>query len=512
MTNYREILRMKSLGISNKSIASSLHCSRNTVAAVLSRANELTVNWSNSSSLSNEELKLKLYPESVHKLEYQMPDYDKVYRELQRPGVTLSLLWVEYCEECRQSGKLPYKSTQFNKYYSEYVNKTKATMHINHHPGEKMEVDWAGDTAEIIDPITGKVVSAYIFVAVLPYSQYAYVEAFPNEQMESWIKGHVNAYQYFGGATRMLVPDNLKTGITRNGKDETIVNKTYQSLAEYYGTAIVPARVRTPKDKPSAEGSVRHTGTWVIASLRNQKFFSFDELNTAILERLYDFNHRPFQKREDNRAIAFDEEKAFLIPLPKEPFELDEWKKAIVQLNYHISVDKQNYSVPYEYIHKTVDVRLTSHTVEIFYNGTRIASHLRLHGRRNQYSTQESHMPEDHQKYLEWNGERFIKWAEKIGPNTVVVIKSFLSAHKIEEQGYKSCLTLLKLTDKYPIERIENACARILSFTHTPSYKSIRTVLKTGQDKLLLDNTPADGEKPQRQGFTRGADYYRRDK
>ena len=514
MTDYREILRLDSLGFSKQSIADSCNCARNTVKSVLDAAQVNGIKWQGSSTPNNEALRKLLFP-NANVVRYRMPDYEQIHKEMQKSGVTLSLLWVEYCEQCRTAGEIPYQSTQFYKHYSEYVSKTKATMHLNHKPGETMQVDWAGDTMGIVDADTGELLPAYLFVCVLPYSGYAYAEVFLDEKQESWINAHVNAYRYFGGVTRILVPDNLKTGVIKNTKDETIINRSYREMAEHYGTAIIPARPRTPKDKAFVEGSVGVASTWIIAALRNRRFFSLLELNEAVKEKLYEFNNKRFQKKGGSRAIAFEEEKMFLLPLPKDPFEMALWKVATVQYNYHISVDKHNYSVPYEYIKQKVDVRLTSHTIEIFFEGNRIASHPRLYGRPNQYSTFETHMPPEHQKYLQWNGERFLLWAEQIGENTKTVVMHFLTMYPVEQQGYKSCMALLKLTDKYPPNRLENACRKALLYTPQPSYKSIQSILKSGQDKLVLDNTVVEAEvtkKSSQYSFTRGADYYRRDK
>ena len=511
MTDYKEILRLSSLGFSKQAIATSTGCARNTVRSVVAAAEVHGISWETCRALSNEMLRKKLYPGNEDHPQYRMPDYEKVHREMQKSGVTLSLLWVEYCEDCRANGELPYQSTQFNKYYAEYVHKTKATMHLEHKPGETMQVDWAGDTMGIVDTDTGESIPAYLFVSVLPYSGYAYAEAFPDMKQDAWITAHVNAYRFYGGVTRILTPDNLKTGVIKNTKDETVINRTYREMAEHYGTAVIPGRPRKPKDKAFVEGSVGVVSTWIIAALRNQRFLSLVELNEAVQEKLYEFNHKPFQKKEGSRASAFEEEKPFLLPLPATSFELASWKVATVQYNYHISVDKQNYSVPYEYIKQKVDVRLTRRTVEVFFEDNRIASHPRLYGRPNQYSTLEAHMPPDHQKYLQWDGERFRRWADTIGPNTATVIRHFLSMYKIEQQGYKACMALLKLTDKFPTQRLENACRKALSYTPQPSYKIIQSILKSGQDQLLTDE-PKEAKKPSQYSFTRGADYYRRDK
>lgn len=508
MTNYREILRLHSIKLNKMEIAASCGCSRNTVTKVLTRAAEAGLSWPLPDGMSDKQLANILYPTLANKPVYKMPDYEYVHKELQRSGVTLNLLWMEYCEQCRMNGELPYQSTQFNKYYNDYVVKTNATMHLDHKPGEILQVDWAGDTAIVKDTDTGDAIKAYVFVACLPYSGYAYVEAFFSMNQESWIVAHVNAYKYFGGVTKIVQCDNLKTGVVKNSKDEVTINKSYQEMAEHYGTAILPARPRKPKDKAFVEGTVGAISRYIIASLRNQEFLSLSELNEAIWEKLYEFNHKSFQKREGSRAETFDNEKAFLFPLPPRPFELATWKTATVGPNYHISVEKMNYSVPYEYIKQKVDVRVTRSTIEVFYNGIRICSHPRLYGRWNQYSTLENHMPENHQKYTQWNGERFIKWAAKIGPCTKTSVQAILASYKIEQQGYKSCMGLLNLADKYTPERMENACKKALSFTPHPSFKAIKTILLSGQDKV--ENEEPVKNKASQYGFTRGAEYYDR--
>ena len=262
MTDYREILRLHSLGITKKDIAASCSCSRNTVASTIKRAKESGISYPLPDDMSSKELAEKLFPSSEARAIYKMPNYEHIHCEMAKSGVTLSLLWVEYCDQCRDAGEIPYKSTQFNKYYNDYVQSSKATMHIGHKPGEIMEVDWAGQNAHIVDTDTGELINAYVFVAVLPYSGYAYVEAFLSQNQESWTIAHVNAYSYFGGVTRILTPDNLKTGVEKVSRSETVINKVYQELAEHYGTAVIPCRVRAPKDKPTVEGSVGIISTW----------------------------------------------------------------------------------------------------------------------------------------------------------------------------------------------------------------------------------------------------------
>ena len=472
MVNHKEILRLKGLGLTHREIVDVAGCGRNTITRTLARAREQKLDWQQAQSMSQQEVSQRLFPTEQKNPVYSMPDYEWVHREMQKSGVTLSLLWVEYCEQCHQNGELPYKSTQFNKYYADYVHKTKATMHLEHKPGETMQVDWAGQTAALVDTDTGERLDACL--------------------------------------TRTLTPDNLKTGVVKNSRTETVLNKSYQEMAEHYSTAILPARPHSPRDKAFVEGSVGVVSIWILAALRNRQFLSLTELNEAIREKLETFNHKPFQKREGSRAACFAEEKLFLLPLPATPFELAVWKVVTVQYNYHISAERMNYSVPYEYIKQQVDVHLTQTTVEIFFAGTRIASHLRLHGRPNQYSTVESHMPPDHQAYLQWNGERFIRWAEQIGQHTAAIVRIFLSAHKVEQQGYKSCMALLKLADRYSPQRLENACRKALSYTSSPSLKSVQSILKSGQGKLLAEDAPVKPEVQKGRKFTKGAGYYKR--
>jgi transposase len=507
MTDYREILRLASLGLNRTQIADSLGASRTTVIHTLQRAAAQELNWQTAESLSKRELISKLFPNGNDTQVYQIPDYAYIHKEMAKSGMTQQLLWMEYCDRCRDSGKIPYQLTQFKKRYREYLAVTKATMHINRKPGELMEVDWAGQTAGIIDTDTGEIIPAYIFVAALPYSGYAYAEAFLAQNQEAWSAAHVNTYAYFGGVARILVPDNLKTGIIKHTKSEVVLNRSYHELAEHYGTAILPARVRTPKDKATVEGTVGIVSSYILAAIRNQKFFTLRELNAAIKERLHTFNHKPFQKKDGSRATWFAEERMVLLPLPRNPFELAEWKTATVAFNYHIGVDEQYYSVPYEYIKRKVDVRLTRNVVEVYFEGTRICSHVRLHGRRGQYGTQTPHMPPNHKEYTQWNGERFRKWAAKIGQSAAATVESILTGYKVEQQGYRACMALLKLADQYTPERLEAACGKALTYTPHPSYKAIQTILKSGQDKISKES--AASAVPSVFGFTRGAEYYK---
>ena len=506
MTNYREILRLKRMGLNHSQITESMGISRQTVITVLQKSAELGLSYQRACELTDRELKNMLFPSGDSKISYTLPDYEWVHREMAKSGVTLQLLWFEYCDKCRASDKTPYQLTQFKKYYREYAAKNKATMRLSRKPGEILEVDWAGQTAEIIDTDTGEVIETLIFVATLPYSGYSYVEAFLTQKQESWVAAHVNAYNFFGGVTQILVPDNLKTGVLQNTRTETMLNKTYQEMAEHYSTAVIPARVKHPKDKASVEGTVGVISTYILAAIRNQRFFSLRELNEAIKERLHTFNHKPFQKKDGSRALIFSEERTFLLPLPSKAFEMAEWKIATVQYDYHICVDGQFYSVPYEYIRQKVDIRVTRNVVEVFFEGSRISSHVRLFGKSNQQSTNQSHMPPNHQQYIQWNGDKFKEQAAKIGGNTAIVVVNILAGYKVEKQGYKNCMALLKLADKYTPERLEAACAKALSYTPRPNYKNIQSILQSNHDRITEDTSHVSDKNEF--GFTRGADYY----
>ena len=512
MTKYREILRLHSLGFSQQNIAYSCSVSKKTVNRVVKKANEINLSWPLDDNQTDAAIAELLFPTAKQdKSAKRMPDLAYIRKELLKNGVSKKLLWTEYMEDCRLNGKGPLMYSQFCYYIQQDEQKRRATMHIGRKPGEQVEVDWAGDPAHITDPDTGEIIDAHLFVGVMTYSQYTYVEAFINEKQKAWITAHVNMYEYFGGVAKILVTDNCKTAVIHN-KDwyNQQLNTVYHEMAEHYGTAIIPARVRKPKDKPNVEGSVGNISTWISAALRNEQFFSLTELNHAIWEKLKAFNARLFQKKEGSRLSLFrNEELPILAPLPATPYELAEWKQATVQFNYHISVEGMLYSVPYEYIKRKVDVRITDKTIEVFCNHNRIASHSRLYRRKGQYSTIVEHMPEDHQKYLEWNGDRFRKWAEQIGIDTYQVVNAILTSKRVEQQTYRSCMGLLKLADKYSVERLEAACNKALSYTANPSYKSIKNILTTGKDKSQNElNKPESTHNSY--GITRGAGYYRR--
>jgi len=508
MAKVREILRLNSLKVSQRQIAEICNCSRNTVSEILKRCSSKGLEWPLPEELDESKLDALIYSEIKREPKRKEPDWEYVHKELARSDVNLQLVWEEYFNACIKGGEQPLMYSRFCHNYGVFAKKTKAVMHLEHKPGEEMYVDWGGQTMEVVDRNTGLIRTAHMFLAALGCSKYTYAEAFPSEKQECWIAGHVSAYNYFGGVSRITIPDNLKTGVIKSSSIDPVINKVYFEMAEHYQTAIVPARVRKPKDKPIVEKGVADITIWIIGALRDQVFFSFEELNEAIRFKLDEYNCKPFQKLAGSRLSVFTcEEKHTLIPLPATPYEIATWKIATVQFNYHISFEKMLYSVPYEYIQKKVDIRATRNTVEILYEYRRICSHKRLYGTPNQYSTDVNHMPDNHKQYLMWNSKRFEKWALSVGPSTQQVISLILASKAIEQQAYRSCFGILKLADSYTHERLENACRQLLQITSYPSYKNISSMLKTNQDRNSNVITVMD-KLPTHQNI-RGAEYYK---
>lgn len=509
MVDYREILRLKSQDYSIRRIASVVGSSHHTVTEALDSAENLGIAWPLDDSVTNEELQALFYPgRYAYASPYTQPNYQWIHDELAKKGVTLTLLWEEYSRKVRDTGGVPYMYTQFCEKYRRWARVTKATMRITHKPGDAMQVDWAGDPLYVTDPVTGEISPAYIFIAVLPCSWYTYAEACDDMKMENWLLCHIHAYNYFGGVTRLLVPDNCKTATTSNTRYETVLNKSYQEMAEHYGTAIVPTRVREPKDKAAVEGSVRFASTWITAALRDRKFFSIAEAQQAVLEKLEELNRRPFKKpRTGCRFTSYEqEERNFMQPLPTHAYEPSVWLSAKVGYDYLVSDGRNKYSVPYDLIGENVDIRLTKYVVEVFYKQTRVAAHVRLENSERDPVVKPEHMPEAHRKYLGYNADEFHEWAAKIGPRTAETVQYFLSNGKEVEQGFKSCASLTKLGSRYGAEHLEDACERVLRLTSAPTIRNISTLCKSSYENK--ETAKSTAKKNGGTGITRGAAYY----
>lgn len=512
MSREHQILHHLSEGKSQRMIAGMPGVSRNTVASVYTAVMRSGRSYPELLQLDETALFQTLFPEKAAEPVLVPPDYEKIHKELLRHGVTLRLLWEEYADACREAKQPPYMYSQFCKRYADYVDQNRLTMHIQHKPGDKLMVDWAGTKLAVYDRYSEALQTCYLFVAVLPFSMYCYAEAFVAMKQEDWITAHIHLYSFLGGSTRLLVSDNLKTGVIQNRKHEDpVFNRSYSELAEHYKTALLPARVLAPKDKAAVEGTVGQLTSRIIAKLRNKRYFNLYDLNQAVFRELKAFNARPFQKKEGSRySVYTEEELPFMQPLPLFPYEFASWKVATVQLNYHVSFDKQYYSVPYAYARKKVDIRSTDTLIEIYYQGNRICSHKRLHGRMGQYATNPEHMPKNHQLYSEWNADRFKRWASDIGPSAREVVDKLFASYRVEEQAYKGCLSLLKLADRYTSDRLENACRVALMHIPSPRYKNIRLILEAGQDLPKKQEDVPKNDAKDINSFThlRGASYY----
>lgn len=510
MIDYRSIIRLHSQGHSQHEIACEVNSSRHTISSVLVMAETNGITWPLDEDISNAELQGILFPDKYGSATmYTEPDYNYIHKELARNGVTLTLLWSEYCDRTRSDGGVPYMYTQFCEKYRRWARVTKATMRISHKPGDSVQVDWAGDPLYFTDPESGEEHPAYLFVAVLPCSWYTYADARESMNSENWLLCHKNAFEYFGGVPRLVIPDNCKTATTGNTRYEIILNHSYQEMAEHYGTAIVPARVRKPDDKAAAEGTVRFVSTWITAALRDRKFFSLQEARAAVAEKLEELNRKPFKKRPGDRKTAFElEEKAFLRPLPTVPYEPALWTSPKVSYDYLVSDGRNKYSVPYDLIGETVDLRLTENMVEVYYKGTRVAAHVRQKAQLRDPVVKPEHMPENHRKFLRYNADDFLLWGAGIGGNTKEVVRFFLTSGREAEQGFKSCAGLTKLSERYGKVALERACERVLKLTNVPTLRNISTLCKSGQERKTSSERHEvhDGS----HGITRGAEYYRK--
>ena len=513
MINYREILRLSAdKNYSVRELLATAHCSYQSYSDTITAAKAKGISWPLDDDVTNAELQAFLFPKKNSSLPYYaMPDFAKIHRDLAKPGVNLTLLHEEYMNRCYAEGKVPYKYTQFCEKYRRWAKVTKATMRIQHKPGEKMEVDWAGDTLQIHEPLTGEISKGYLFVAALPCSFYVFADLCQDMKQENWLYCHINAYNYYGGVTRLLVPDNLKTGILKNTRYDTVMNASYQELAEYYNTAIVPSRVESPNDKSHAEGSVKYAETWILASLRDRTFYSFEEARAAVAEKLEELNDREIKSRKGwTRRKAFLEEEApYLKTLPKTPYEPAVWLPfQKVGHDYLVSDGVNKYSVPFDLIGEEVSVRTTRNLVEIFFRGDRMAVHERKASVQRYPIVKPEHMPEEHRAYLKYTKEDFISWGRQIGPNTEKTVESFLDRGKEPEQGFKFCASLQSLAKRYSEARLEAACEKLLSFTSKPDIRTLSSILKNGQDHIQKPKTELV-PKPASSGITRGADYYR---
>jgi transposase len=482
MRRIREILRLKhECGATDRTIARSLGIARSTVAVTLGRLMAAELHWPLPAGLSDRVLEAMLYAgagASQGMRRKAEPDWVHTHHELRRPGVTLMLLWEEY----RQSEPEGYGYSRWCELYRGWEGRLSPTMRQAHPAGERMFVDYAGQTVELIDGRTGEIRAAQIFVAVMGASSYTYAEASWTQTLPDWIGSHVRALAFMGGVPAQFVPDNPKVGVTRANWYEPGLNRTYLDLATHYGTAILPARPRKPRDKAKVEVGVLVVERWILARLRNRRFFSLAELNQAIGELVTDLNARPMRRLGVSRRDLFLElDKPALKSLPVEPYEYAEWRVRRVGLDYHVDIDGHYYSVPHRLIREQLDARITARTIELFRKGERVAVHMRGAG-RGRHTTIAEHMPSSHRRYAEWTIERIGIAAAAIGPSTAKLAALILESRPHPEQGYRACLGILRLARQYGAERLEAACDRGLDIG-ARSYGSIQSILKHGLDR-----------------------------
>jgi transposase len=504
MRKAREILRQKwQCGLTHRQVARSLRVSAGSVGEVVSRAKVAQLDWTTVESLSEDALEIALYGRQVGVSTRPVPDVVYLHTELRRKGVTLALLHLEYLE--KQPNGLRY--TAFCEHYRRWRERLRPVMRQSHVAGEKVFVDYSGDRPHIVDPATGETQEVELFVAVLGASNLTYACATRTQTVADWCAGHVGAFEYFHGVPRATVPDQLKSGVTRSCRYEPGVQRTYDELAEHYGTVILPARPMHPRDKAKVEVGVQIAQRWIIARLRHHTFFSLAELNERIAELLEDLNNRTMRVYRESRRQLFERiESATMLPLPAARFEYGAWKLgATVNIDYHVEYEGHYYSVPYGLVHEKMDVRATGLTVEIFQRGQRVTSHVRSYA-RGKHTTKPEHMPKAHQRHLDWSPSRIIQWASTIGPQTAVLCEAILKERRHPEQGYRSCLGILRLGKKYGSQRLETACARAVA-VGARSYRHVESILSHGLDQVeQQQETPAAA--PRRHENVRGPGYY----
>ena len=504
MRQIREILRQKwGLGRSHREVAQSLRISNGTVGTTVLRARAAGLDWVQVDALTDEALETRVYgPPTPPIHQRAVPDCAYLHAERRKPGVTLELLHLEYLEQHPDG----YRYTQFCEVYRRWLKRRGLSMRQVHRGGEKLFVDYAGQKPSIIDAATGEMIEVELFVAVLGASNYTYAEAARTQQVPDWLASHQRAFQFLGGVPTAVICDQLKSGVVVPCRYEPGLQRTYETFAAHYGTVVLPARPAKARDKAKVEAGVLIAERWILARLRHERFFSLAALNARIRELLEALNARPMRLYRASRRELFERlDRPQLRPLPAEPFVYGEWKvDARVSIDYHVELDGHYYSVPHALIHERVDACLTATTVELFHRGHRVAAHVRSRV-RGTHSTDPAHMPKAHQRHLEWTPSRIISWAQTIGLQTAALVEAILADRPHPEQGYRSCLGILRLATRYGDARLEAACARAVA-VGARSYRHVDSILKHGLEQLPLQNAPV---RPVRvHEHLRGREYY----
>jgi transposase len=477
MSQIKEILRLYESGITDKTaIATAAKTTRKTVALYIQRVKDSGLGYEELKNKSSLEIRSILFPagKNTNKAKPK-PDFNYIYKEYKEKNVTLQQLWCEYIAETPEACNY----SNFCIWFNRELKRLKPSMRQVHKYGEKCFVDFAGTTVPITSKLTGEVYQAQIFVAVLGASNFTFARAVESQKKHDWLDCHVRMFEFFGGVTEILVPDNLKSGVDKTCRYDPVINRSYQELAEHYGVAVLPARPRKPKDKAKVEKGVQVVTNWILKALRNQTFFSIEELNEAIEPLLEKLNSKPFQQLPGSRKEQFEQfEKPKLKPLPKQRFEFNEWKQARVNIDYHVELEGHYYSVPYKFIRTKVEICFNARIVKILQDNQVIASHRRSFS-KGQHSTIPEHRPKEHQAYLDWSPAKLVTWAgNAIGPTTATLLKQYMARYENPEVTYRKCLGIIRLAKKYPKTRIEAASKKVLEFgIGSNPYQSIKSML-----------------------------------
>ena len=507
MRKTKEVLRLRfELGLGQREIARACSISQGAVHNYLKKAAAAGIHWPLPEDWDEKRLEAALFGDRrpVERRPRAVPDFAGLKEQLQRhPHLTLQLAWEEY----RQVHPEGYGYSRFCELYQRWRRKQDVVLRQEHKPGEKGFVDWAGATIPVQDPVSGEIWPASLFVMVLGASSYTYAEATRDQQLTAWLSCHMHAFEFFDGVPCLLVPDNPRTGVSRACRYDPDLNPTYQEMAMHYSVGVVPARPYRARDKAKVEVGVQVAERWIIAALRHQKFFRLEDVNRAIRGLLERLNQRPFKKRDGSRASLFAAiERNALRPLPAERFDMSQWSRARVNIDYHIAFDANLYSVPYNLVQELVEVRATPTTVEIFHRGQRVASHLRGRG-RGQAFTHHEHRPKSHQAHLEWTPSRMVHWAEQIGPHTARLFERILADKPHPEMGYRSCLGIIRLAEHYSASRMEAAAQRAVE-TGACRYQSVKSILKNSLDQQPCTEPLSSLSPPPPHDNIRGAEYF----
>ncbi len=502
MRKLREILRLRLQGdLSFRQIRDSLRLSLGAIQKVVHQAEQQGLSWETIEQLNDVQLANCFYPASDNRpaKRKQLPDWSEVHRELCRKGVTKHLLWEEYTQAYPNRS---YSYPQYCYLYEEWANKQKRSMRQTHKAGEKLFVDYAGQTVPIVCHATGEVRCAQIFVAVLGASNYTFAEATWTQSLADWTGSHARAFEYIGGVPEVVVPDNLKSGVSKACRYDPEVNPSYQQLAAHYGTAIIPARPRKPKDKAKAEVGVQIVERWILARLRHHTFFSLAELNQCIRSLLEEVNRKPFKQLKGNRREWFESlDQPALKPLPKHAYQYTDIRQVKVNIDYHIQYQEHFYSVPHHLVGERIELHAKDNLVELYFHHQRVASHVRKY--HPGMTTLPEHMPKQHARHQQWTPGRLMNWAKDLGDDVLKWVRTLLQQKAHPEQAYRACLGLLNLSRNYPRERINQACA-IANQHHLYRLKQVKQILQSNQDKLYSSEETQQPTLPQSHENIRG--------